>query len=83
MTVVGFMLWFVGMAIATAAILTIGILSAADIIRWQRPRKWSRRVSLESPAPADSSIKVAERTGLLPSTRSQPPTDGSQGSSAA
>lgn len=39
MTVVVYMLWFVGMAIATAAILTIGILSAADIIRWQRPRR--------------------------------------------
>ncbi len=82
MTVVGLMVWFVGMAIATAAILTIGMLSAADIIRWHRPRKWSLRVSHESPAPADSSIKVAERTGLLPSTRSQPPTDG-QGSTAA
>jgi hypothetical protein len=77
------MLWFVGMAIATAAILTIGTLSAADIIRWQRPRKWSRQISLESLASADSSTKVAEPTGLVPGTGSQPPTDGTQGNSAA
>jgi hypothetical protein len=83
MTVVGYMLWFVGMAIATAAILTIGILSAADIIRWQRPRRRSRPPSLESPASADSAIKAAERSGLLASTRSRPSTDGSQGSNAA
>jgi hypothetical protein len=83
MTVVGYMLWFVGMAIATVTILTVGVLSAAEIIRWQRPRRRSRPPSLASPGPADSAIKAAERSGLLASTRSGPSTDGSQGSNAA
>lgn len=83
MTVVGYMLWFVGMAIATAVILTVGVLSAADIIRWQRSQHRSRPPSLERPAPADSAIKVGERSGLLARTRSEPPTDGSQGRNAA
>lgn len=39
MTVAGYVVWFIGMAIAVLAILTIGTLAAADIIRLPHPRR--------------------------------------------
>jgi hypothetical protein len=83
MTVVETMMWFIGMAIATVTILTVGILSAADIIRWQRPRRWRRRPSPGGPDVAESIVTAPDRSEPLASTRSRPPYDGSHGSSAA
>ena len=83
MTDLGWMAWFIAMAIATITILTVGMLSSADIIRWKRPRRWSRRPSRESSVAAASSIPVPERSDSLESMRSDMPNDGSHGSNAA
>jgi hypothetical protein len=79
--------WFIGMAIATAAILTVGTLSAADILRWQRPRRLRRRrlrhAPPASPATADSSSTPTEHPTTPMGVHSRSTSEDSQGSSAA
>jgi hypothetical protein len=84
MTVAGHMVWFIGMAIAVTAILTIGTLSAADIIRLPHPRRSRhQRPPGSHPALLGPSTTPEELQEPGAKARSTPPVDESHGKDAA
>jgi hypothetical protein len=84
MTVAGHMVWFIGMAIAVTAILTIGTLSAADIIRLPHPRRSRHQRPPEShPALLGLSTTPEELQEPGARARSAPPVDDRHGKDAA